>query len=821
MKCFTIQKNIKIFFFFSLFSFIISKEVSHKLFQMDSVPDNIIWCGPSKRDIFVLTQTNSVYKSSDKGFSWKNLTPTFMEKATQELGKEEGKIGKVTTMLHSPVDKSLIVFLGNEGFSWYIEGCGENIRALFQGRPINEYIFHPTERNWGLASAYSLCEDYVGEPCRIVKELYVTQNLGDDWKILGDYINQFAWGILNENMIKAGIPKERIIVTYQPKGRGHQKEDKKWNYKIDLVYSDDFFQTKIVGNRKGNRFLLTDKYLYVSQLVDQETQEVQLLHSSATNKVYEFTPIITNQEKFKQHSFSFLVTKEDVVFLYINNYGEGIKYGNVYSSGDQGKYFSLSLKHNLQVYENENDFENVKSTEGVFLANAVSSRYMREIQGQIQNAANKAMDNKKSSNEKLNIKNNIKTMITMNKGGDWRRLKAPAEDSNGKEYDCGENCYLHLYGYSSEIPQFYSVDSAPGLIIGNGMVGRYLDFTYKNVALFLTRNGGLSWFEIKKGTYIYEIGDHGGLIVIAPFEKATDTISYSYDEGITWTDLEISDVKFRITNILIEPSASAQNFLVYGFIDKEGYKKGITIAVDFSSLQMPVCKKSDYEIWTPKSSNNVNECLLGRKISYSRRKRESQCLNGEGFERKVTVELCACTEDDYQCDIGYHRVEPGDPCTPIRKGDTLTSNKPPENCVGYYTISRGYRKVAGDYCKGGEKYDPIKIACPYSLFGFLFKGLVYIIIICLLILLIYVVFINKAWNIKDYFSGFGDFLRYKIPESYLNIDNVDEDNTLFGNEDITAKPLDEEEKKTEDKKEEEKKEEISSDDEIPVINSTK
>ena len=156
-------------------------------------------------------------------------------------------------MIHSPVDKSLIIFLGNEGFSWYIEGCGENIRALFQGRPINEYIFHPTERNWGLASAYSLCEDYVGEPCRIVKELYVTQNLGDDWKILGDYINQFAWGVLNEDMIKAGVPKERIIVTYQPKGRGHQKDTGKWNYKIDLVYSDDFFKTKIVGNRKGNR----------------------------------------------------------------------------------------------------------------------------------------------------------------------------------------------------------------------------------------------------------------------------------------------------------------------------------------------------------------------------------------------------------------------------------------------------------------------------------------------------------------------------------------------------------------------------------------
>lgn len=32
---------------------------------------------------------------------------------------------------------------------------------------------------------------------------------------------------------------------------------------------------------------------------------------------------------------------------------------------------------------------------------------------------------------------------------------------------------------------------------------------------YLSRDGGLSWVEIKKGSYIYEISNHGGLIVMS------------------------------------------------------------------------------------------------------------------------------------------------------------------------------------------------------------------------------------------------------------------------------------------------------------------
>ena len=94
----------------------------------------------------------------------------------------------------SPVDKSLLIFLGTQGINWVVQDCGRReIRALNHGRKIQEFIFHPTERNWGLASAFTLCEDFVDEPCRVFKELFVTKDLGETWEIIGSYVVQFSW----------------------------------------------------------------------------------------------------------------------------------------------------------------------------------------------------------------------------------------------------------------------------------------------------------------------------------------------------------------------------------------------------------------------------------------------------------------------------------------------------------------------------------------------------------------------------------------------------------------------------------------------------
>jgi len=86
-----------------------------------------------------------------------------------------------------------LILLGSHGINWIGEDCGRKIKALNHGRKIKEFQFHPTERNWGLATAFTVSEDFVNEPIKIYKELYVTRDLGENWNFLGSYIVQFAW----------------------------------------------------------------------------------------------------------------------------------------------------------------------------------------------------------------------------------------------------------------------------------------------------------------------------------------------------------------------------------------------------------------------------------------------------------------------------------------------------------------------------------------------------------------------------------------------------------------------------------------------------
>lgn len=52
---------------------------------------------------------------------------------------------------------------------------------------------------------------------------------------------------------------------------------------------------------------------------------------------------------------------------------------------------------------------------------------------------------------------------------------------------------------------------------------------------------------------MYEIGDRGGIIVMGRDDKAVDRIIYSWDEGLTWEEIIISNKTFMIQNIVTEP----------------------------------------------------------------------------------------------------------------------------------------------------------------------------------------------------------------------------------------------------------------------------
>lgn len=129
-------------------------------------------------------------------------------------------------------------------------------------------MFHPTQRTWALAASWTTCAEFVDEPCRIYKELYYTQDVGEEWNYITNYVFDFEWGttaLAPENGIR--IPDERIFVTRDDTNTKHQRVSKKnaWSTEIDLFYSDDFYKTDgVMLLESGNTIIKTPQYMFVS-----------------------------------------------------------------------------------------------------------------------------------------------------------------------------------------------------------------------------------------------------------------------------------------------------------------------------------------------------------------------------------------------------------------------------------------------------------------------------------------------------------------------------------------------------------------------------
>jgi hypothetical protein len=295
--------------------------------------------------------------------------------------------------------------------------------------------------------------------------------------------------------------------------------------------------------------------------------------------------------------------------------------------------------------------------------------------------------------------------------------------------------------------------------MGVGNLGSQLKYDTEEINTYLSRDGGLTWFEIMNGPHILEFGDHGGLIVMAPIFKPTKSILYSWDEGLTWVEYQISKKLLDIDAIEVEPTSKSLHFIISARKAKTSDNKGLIFTLEFTDLHQPTCQgvsnpdteSSDYETWSPYDGRHGDKCFLGKKITYVRRKRDRQCFNPEDKEAILYQENCPCSEMDFECDTGYKRTENGQ-CEPIKE----TPFETPEECDGYYTISKGYRRIPGNTCEGGGEYDPIKISCPGGWGIFSFKTFV----ILLLLGGVYYIITESEWVVNlfdwanDKWTGF-------------------------------------------------------------------
>lgn len=181
---------------------------------------------------------------------------------------------------------------------------------------------------------------------------------------------------------------------------------------------------------------------------------------------------------------------------------------------------------------------------------------------------------------------------------------------------------------------------------------------------------------------------------------------------------------------MIEPKGASERFVLYGTrIDpsspESNNRVGVVFTLDFSQLHTRACtgedsagtENSDYERWAPSATAKGDSCLMGRRVEYTRRKRDRACYNSDDIEIAHFVNNCECTDRDWECDRGYKRfpIDGGvcvrDPEVPIDLAHLV-----PHYCRPglHYHVSNGYRKVAGDSCTGGVQHEMSLLPCPGS-----------------------------------------------------------------------------------------------------------
>lgn len=272
-------------------------------------------------------------------------------------------------------------------------------------------------------------------------------------------------------------------------------------------------------------------------------------------------------------------------------------------------------------------------------------------------------------------------------------------------------------------PPVYSSENAAGIIIATGCVGKFLCTNHYDFNTYMSTDGGVNWIEVAKGINIYEIGDQGGLIIMARYKAETKMVRFSYDNGQTWSFINFNENNVFVSNIVIEPTNNDHHFLVTGFEfnTEENVKKGVVFHLDFSEYHLRFCKgfekpdenDSDYEKFVPHSYQN-SKCILGKSIHYVRKKPKVRCINPDHYQFYYVDSYCQCTNEDYECDIGFKRSEGGTCVTMNGQEIDLT---PPKVCYDKYAIRMGYKKSADNSCVGGIIHEDKELPCPGT-FGF-------------------------------------------------------------------------------------------------------
>ncbi|XP_075766505.1 proteasome subunit alpha type-5 isoform X2 [Pelodiscus sinensis] len=488
--------------------------------------------------------------------------------------------------------------------------------------------------------------------------LWVSRNFGEKWDEVHKAVCLAKWG-----------PDTTIFFTT------YLNDSCKMDLGfLELKKTKDFGKSfKTIGNRIYS-FGLGGRFLFASVVTEKgNTRRIHVSSDQGDTWNMAQLPSV-GQEQF----FSILAANEDMVFMHVDDPGD-TGCGTVYTSDDRGLIYSKSLERHLYTgVGSETDFTNVTSLRGVFITSVLSKD--RAIQ----------------------------SVITFDRGGKWQPLRTPVDAPCNATKDAAEcSLYIYaLYGISlhQNVPMLpLSEPNAVGLVIAHGSVGDAIFTATPDV--YISDDGGYTWARMLKGPHHYAILDSGGILVaIEHSPEPINVLKFSTDEGQCWHKYTFSKEPIYFTGLASEPGARSMNVSLWGYRDSFLSRTWVSYTIDFTPLLSRNCEKDDYTVWLAHSSqpgNHTDGCVLGFKEQYLRLRKSSVCQNGRDYLVVKQPSVCPCTLEDYLCDFGYFRRENQSWCEeqPELQAHDL------EFCLNgrqELLTTRGYRRIPGDKCQGGE-----------------------------------------------------------------------------------------------------------------------
>lgn len=666
------------------------------------------WAGQGSNVMFCLARdqemkpgaTSRVFYSLDYGTSFSDISQRF----TLDDGISEATIAK---FYHHPESNCHYVFADTVNkYVFTSTDCGKTISGhKLEMTPALVEFDKSVDKTF-------LVHDLVDEE----KKLFVTRNFGETFSHVQDYVKGFFFQEPESGEGASTLYIERM----EPPGD-----------RSTILSSTNYFERQVdttivfVGAKE---FELRGGYMFVTKPSGSNPKHLDLFISKAGAR---FVPAkfggtvdddSGNVVNLDYHIID--VTEDGEVLVAVNHNGS---LSNLYTSAKITPYeveFSISLErvmyYNPRVTWHDSwladtagdepfvDVYRVQGLRGIYIASQISESSMNHDQIQ---------------------PDDLVSLITFDQGAQWSPIMGPDTDEEGYKFpNCeNESCSLHVsQQLSKRFPSTRSIPilsspSAIGIVMATGNMGRNLSHRSD---VFLSADAGLSWHQVLKGSYYFNLGDHGGVIVAVKYFKTegwTNELHYSTNEGVTWKKLTFYKEPLRVFGLLTEPGENTTIFTMFGTAKNPAGGSGIDwiiIKVDLKTVFANECTEDDYKKWSPAdhSVGKHRNCILGRKEVYERRTIHSNCYNGLNYERRVTVQNCGCDRSDFQCDFGFMRDRKWTAdCVkdPRYQHDAYAV---PTDCPAgsFYNRTRGYIKIRGDTCVEGKasRFEPAQVPCP-------------------------------------------------------------------------------------------------------------